>query len=217
MGRYRQMMALSLVAVAMLACPGAMAPSEAASPWRLGAQRPTVAPVKKGEGKDLREVVKENAPTAMRGAVVVVVVTLAIMTIILVPFGWARRFVARQAAKSGASGLPSPREHYVKIGALGVPSEFEWDLPHLVVGGNRFDMTLSSKAKGAQRAWDLQNGTRIEFVTKQEVEEARARHEAEEAERREAAQAWRKFESTFGDAPPSSGPPPEQRPKPPKR
>lgn len=202
MGGYRKGIALSLIAVAMLVSPGGGASAEGATPWRLEARPATVAPVKKGEGEDLRDVIVRSAPTVMKGAVIVLVATLAIMTLILVPFGWARHFVARQAAKSGGSALPSPKKHYVKIGALGIPSEFEWDLPHLIVGGNRFDMTLSTKAKDIRRAWDLQNGTRIEFVSKDEVDAARARHEAEEAERRATTQAWRKFESQFGDAPP---------------
>lgn len=182
-----------------------VAPIVSAAPpggWRMEARPPSGAPVKRGEGEDLRDTIARNAPTVIKGAIVVVVVTLAVMTLILVPLGWARRFVARQEAKSGGLSFPSPKKYYVKVGVLGVPSEYEWDLPDLVVGGNRFDMRLSKRAKGAEPAWDLQSGARVEFVLKEEVEMARARHAAEEAERRAATQAWRKFESTFGEPPP---------------
>lgn len=206
-GNYRGI-ALSLIAGALVLYPGTGSSAGATVPWRLEARRPSAAPVHKGEGEDLRETIVKSAPTVIKGAAVVIFVTLAIMTFILVPFGWARRFFAGQAARSGNSMLPSPKKYYVKIGVLGVPSEFEWDLPHLVVGGNRFDMTLSTKAKDVRRAWDLQGGTRVEFISKDEVEAERARHLAEVEAKREAALAARKFESQFGDAPPTDEQPP---------
>jgi hypothetical protein len=143
----------------------------------------------------VREVVERNAPTVLKGMGIVLVGTLLVMTLVLVPFGWMRRIVAKSAEKSGGSALPSSRKYYVKVGSLGVPSEYEWCPPDLFIGGNRFSMHLAKKVKGSGYAWELQNGTRIEFVPRIEIDAQRARHLEEFRARHEAAGSWREFRS----------------------
>lgn len=152
---------------------------------------PDTSPKSRGAGEDLRDKLIKIAPTVMKGAAIMLILTLIIMTLILVPVGWMRRVVARQAEKSGGLALPSSRKHYVKMGSLGVPSEYEWRPPNLVVGGNIFGMQLAQRVD--KNKWRLEDGMDIEFVSKEEVDEARARHEQEFRAQQEAGRAMRQF------------------------
>lgn len=163
--------------------------------WHLDVGASCPRPVRRRADDDVRDVVERNAPTVLKGMGIVLVGTLLIMTLVLVPFGWMRRIVARTAEKSGRTALPSPRKYLVKLGSLGVPSEYEWRPPNLFIGGNRFSMHLAKRVQGPGYTWELQNGTRIEFVPKAEVEAQRARHLEEFRAQHEAARSWREFGS----------------------
>jgi len=155
------------------------------------ARAPDTSPKRRGSGEDLRDKLINIAPTVMKGAAIMLILTLIVMTLILVPIGWMRRVVARQAERSGGLALPSSRKHYVKMGSLGVPSEYEWRPPNLVVGGNSFRMQLAQRAD--KNKWRLEDGMVIEFVSKEEVEKARSRHEQEFQAQQEADRAMRQF------------------------
>lgn len=189
---------LSLIAATALLCPPCDSPAQGArtpAGWHLDARGPSTHSSRRGTGDDTRDVVERNAPTVLKGAAIVLVGTLLIMTLVLVPFGWMRRIVARTAEKSGRTALPSSRKYLVKLGSLGVPSEYEWRPPNLFIGGNRFSMHLAKRVQGPGYTWELQNGTRIEFVPKAEVEAQRARHLEEFRAQHEAARSWREFGS----------------------
>lgn len=166
-------------------------PRHSVSGFAIGAKGPSTSPKSRGTGQDLRDKMREQAPVALKGALVVIAATLLVMTLILVPIGWMRRVVQREDERSGGFALPSSKKYYVKMGSLGVPSEYEWSPPNLVVGGNRFAMHRAQKVD--KLTWQIDNGTPIEFVLKEEVDEARARREAEFKAQQEAERASREF------------------------